>query len=96
MTDSTLIKPLFLDDPKAPEIFASLLVGAASDGSNARLTFASARVNHETNPGPVTNVVNLRIVMTIPAARDMVALLSQFLAGAAFNATGKPDGQSLQ
>jgi hypothetical protein len=85
-----------LDDPHAPEFFASYLAGAAYDAPNVRLTFASVRVNHTTNPGPMNAVVNARLVMSIPAARLMCNFLNQFLQTAELNATQKPPDQSVQ
>lgn len=86
----------FVDDPKAPEYFASALAGVAFDHPNVRLTFASARVNHATNPGPVNIVVNARIVMSIQAAKQMVELLDGFLKAAELNTVQKPQDQRIQ
>jgi hypothetical protein len=86
----------FVDDPKAPEYFASLIAGVAFDHPNVRLTFASARVNHAATPGPVNVVVNARIVMSIQSAKQMVELLDGFLRSAELNVAQKPQDQSIQ
>ena len=86
----------FVDDPKAPEVFASFMIGAAFDNPNIRMTFVSTRVNHESSPGPVNNVANLRVVMSIPSAIQMVKFLTSFLAAAELNATQKPQEQTFQ
>jgi hypothetical protein len=85
-----------LDDLTAPEFFASYLVGAAYDGPNVRLTFASTRVRHTTNTAPPVPVVNARIVMSVPSAKQMVEFLGKFLNAAELNAVQKPENQSIQ
>lgn len=95
MTDSVnSIKTI--DNQQAPEFFASFLAGAAFDNPNVRLTFASARADHSTSPGPVNNVVNLRVVMSVAQATAMVDFLQIFLSAAQLNATQQPQGQPLQ
>lgn len=91
MTESS-----FVDDPKAPEFFASFIKGAAFDAPNVRLTFASARVDHSITPGHVNTVANVRIVMSIPALRNMYEFLGKFLATAELNAAQKPPDQVMQ
>jgi hypothetical protein len=85
----------FIDNPHAAEIFASFMTGAAFDGPNIRMTFASSRVNHESNPGPVNNVVNARLIMSIQSAQGMVDFLQRFLASAQLNATERPPESPL-
>jgi hypothetical protein len=82
--------PQFVDDPHAPEFFVSFIAGTAFDGPNIRLTFASSRVDHSIAPGPIKNVANVRIVMSIQAAQNMRDFLSSFLSTAELNATQKP------
>ena len=96
MTEPAQILPAFIDDPKAPEVFASFVSGVAFDGPNIRITFSSSRVNHVTTPGPVNNVVNLRLVMSIQSVQNMVGFLNEFLKTAELNATQKPQDQILQ
>lgn len=89
-------KPVFfIDDPHAPEIFASFLTGAAFDGPNVRLSFVSSRVNHENSPGTVNNVVNGRVVMSIQSAKQMIVFLQGFLESAALNEISKPPDAHL-
>jgi hypothetical protein len=95
MTEVTAA-PVIVDDLSAPEFFASFIAGAAFDSPNVRLTFVSSRVSHVTTPAPVNNVVNVRIVMSIPAAQQKCKFLSGFLQSADLNATQKPPEQSLQ
>jgi hypothetical protein len=86
----------YVDNPHAPEFFASFIAGAGFDHPNVRLTFASTRINHAATPGPVNNVVNVRVVMSIPSAIQMVRFLQDFLASAQLNATAPPPDKPLQ
>jgi hypothetical protein len=86
----------FIDNPHAPEFFVSHIAGGAYDDPNVHLTFASTRVSHQVTPGPTNTVVNLRIVMSIPAAVQMAAFLQEFLSAARLNATQKPAEQPMQ
>lgn len=69
----------FLDNPHAPEMYVDGCCGAAFMGGNLRLTFESARVNHETSPGPVMRVVVGRLVMSLGAAEVLRSLLNSYL-----------------
>ena len=96
MTPVPQVKPTYVDDPQAPEIFASFINGIAFDGPNARMTFACSRVNHENTPGNVSTVVNLRLVMSIDSAINMADFIKRFLETAALSQASKPADQSLQ
>ena len=85
-----------LNDPKAPEFFASYLAGAGFDGPNVRLAFVSARATHDAKNPNVDHVVSNRIVMSVESAKQMCVFLSNFLNGAELNATQKPPEQPLQ
>lgn len=89
---------LLVDDPHAPEFFASALTGAGFDGPNIRMTFESARHSHEADPArtAINRVVNVRVVMSIPQAIQMVGFLQNFLANATLNQTQKPPDQPMQ
>lgn len=69
----------FLDDPHAPETFATEATGFFLVGGNVAITFASMRVNHEATPGPVNRVVSARIVLPLSAAQQLVVGLNDFL-----------------
>lgn len=69
----------FIDNPHAPEVFADEATGIASFNGAIRLTFESARVNHETSPGPVNRVVVGRLVMPIGSAERLRDLLTDYL-----------------
>jgi hypothetical protein len=64
-------------------------------GRHARavsITFATARVDHRTSPGPVHRVVIGRVVMTVAGAQDLAENLFDFLAK--HGLTRRPDPQS--
>ena len=69
----------FLDNPHAPEYFASGVSGFLVNLGNIHITFESARVNHLTNPAPVNRVVIARIVMPVAGAQALALGLYDFL-----------------
>jgi hypothetical protein len=70
----------FIDDPHAPEFFASDVCGLFLSGdTNIVITFESCRVDHATSPGPVNRVVVARVVLPISAAQNLVVGLNAFL-----------------
>jgi hypothetical protein len=69
----------FVDNPHAPEIFASGIAGVFRTGDNIAVTVESARVDHATTPGPVNRVVVGRVVLTVAAAQALVLSLNGFL-----------------
>lgn len=70
----------FIDNPHAPEVFASEACGFCVQGGNIVTTFASARVDHVSTPGPVNRVVIGRLVMPAGAAHALATELLNFLA----------------
>ena len=69
----------YVDNPHAPEFFAADAAGFMMGAGVIHFTYCTPRVNHEANPGPVSRVVNLRVVMTIPGAVALAAGLNAFL-----------------
>ena len=69
----------FMDDPHAPEFFASEASGFFVNEGVVHITFESARVNHERTPGPVKRVVIGRLAMPIPAMQRLAIGLYDFL-----------------
>lgn len=69
----------FVDDPKAPEFFASDAMGYFLADGNLSITFASNRVNHVGQPGPINRVVMARVVMPVAAAQRLALSLYDFL-----------------
>ena len=69
----------FLDNPHAPEVFASSVTGFANVLGNIAITFESVRIDHSTSPGPVNRVVIARLIMPISAAQGFVLGLNDYL-----------------
>jgi hypothetical protein len=67
--------PVFVDDPKAPEFFATGMSGCWVNEGNIHLTFEAVRVNHVTTPGPVNRVVVVRLILPILATQRLVVAL---------------------
>ena len=71
--------PALIDNPFAPEVFATGFAGLANLNGVIVLTLESARCDHARQPPSVDRVVVGRIVLTSAAAQDLVAGLHQFL-----------------
>lgn len=71
--------PALIDNPFAPEIFATGFAGLANLNGVIVLTLESARCDHTRQPPSVDRVVVGRIALTSAAAQDLVAGLNQFL-----------------
>ena len=69
----------FIDNPMAPDIYADEAVGFFVTGGVVKITIAASRVNHSTNPSPVSRVVIGRLVMPMQAAQGLAAGLFNFL-----------------
>ena len=73
-----LLPPL-IDNPLAPEFFADEATGFFIHQGNLSITFSSARVDHRSNPGPVSRVVVGRVVLPIAAVAGLAVGLYDFL-----------------
>ena len=71
--------PAIVDNPFAPEIFATGFAGLANLSGVIILTLESARCDHARQPPGIDRVVVGRIALTSSAAQDLVAGLNQFL-----------------
>ncbi|MBV8191486.1 MAG: hypothetical protein JO339_29895 [Alphaproteobacteria bacterium] len=69
----------FIDNPLAPDIFADEAIGFFINQGTVKITFASARVNHVSSPGPVNRVVVGRLVMSVEGAQHLAVGLFDFL-----------------
>jgi hypothetical protein len=98
MTQKAPEKPpvVFVDDAHAPEFFASEAVGFGVLAGVIHITFASTRINHESSPGPINRVVNLRLVMPTPGAQGLVAGLYDFLKNHGLDPVPKPETSKMQ
>src|SRR5215471_5947077 len=73
------VLPPLIDNPLAPEFFADEATGFFIHQGNLSITFSSARVDHRSNPGPVSRVVVGRVVLPIAAAAGLAVGLHDFL-----------------
>lgn len=77
--NSDQVDTTFVDNPHAPEMFASNVSGLFLTGGNVAVTLESSRVDHGTSPGPINRVVIGRVVLTMPAAQALAVGLNAFL-----------------
>lgn len=69
----------FVDNPIAPEIFASAATGFSASNGNITITLESLRADHSDSPGPVYRTVVSRIVMPAAGAQGLAVGLFDFL-----------------
>jgi hypothetical protein len=89
--------PVFLiDNPNAPEFFASEALGFFLHGGTVHITFASPRASHTADPSPINRVVNLRVVLPIQGAQSLAMGLYDFLKTQGLDPAAKPPGLPVQ
>lgn len=86
----------FIDNPHAPEVLATGIAGFWLYQGNAHITLESARINHETTPGPLNRVVIARLVMPISTAQNLAAGLYDFLKTNGYDPVPQPDISQMQ
>ncbi|HEY2048857.1 MAG TPA: hypothetical protein VGH03_05915 [Caulobacteraceae bacterium] len=69
----------FIDNPHAPEVFASNVSGFAHVAGNIVITLESVRIDHSADPGPVNRVVVGRLMLPVNAAQGLVVGLNDYL-----------------
>jgi hypothetical protein len=69
----------FIDNPEAPEVFASAATGFFVANGNITITFESARADHAESPGPVFRTVVARVVIPAQGAQALAIGLFDFL-----------------
>ncbi len=77
--------PRLIDDPHAPEFFATSCCGFSIGQGHVTLTFESARCNHFDPNCGMSRVVVGRIVLPIQAAQALVIELNTSLQRSGFN-----------
>jgi hypothetical protein len=77
--------PKLIDDPHAPEFFATSCCGFSIGQGHVTLTFESARCNHFDPQCAMSRVVVGRIVLPIQAAQALVIELNTSLQRSGFN-----------
>jgi hypothetical protein len=76
---ATASPPPLIDNPLAPEFYADEATGFFIHQGNLSITFSSARVDHKSDPGPVSRVVVGRVVLPVGAAAGLAVGLYDFL-----------------
>jgi hypothetical protein len=79
------VLPKGIDDPTAPEFFASGCCGFSIGQGHVTLTFESVRCNHFDANGAMTRVVVGRVVMPVQAAQALVLELNNSLQRSGFS-----------
>ena len=69
----------FLDNPHAPDVYASDVSGFFVLNGNVVVTLESARPNHASAPGDINRVVIARLVLPVAAAQSLAMGLFDFL-----------------
>ncbi len=77
--------PRLIDDPHAPEFFATSCCGFSIGQGHVTLTFESARCNHFDPKCSMNRVVVGRIVLPVQAAQALVIELNNSLQRSGFN-----------
>jgi len=81
----------FIDNPHAPDVFASAATGFFNLEGPIMVTFEAPHVNHETSPGPISRVVIGRLVMPASGAYGLATGLFNFLKAQGFDFS-QPEG----
>lgn len=74
-----------LDNPHAPDAFATDAAGFSLISGNVGVTFITTKVDHSASPPELTGVVVGRLVMPIEGVQRLVLGLSDFLKGRGFD-----------
>jgi len=86
--------PPLVDNPFAPEVFADEAAGFFLQNGNLSITFSSVRVNHRSDPGPVSRVVVGRLVLPASGAVGLAVGLYDFLKQVGIDPARPDPGQS--
>jgi hypothetical protein len=85
-------KLTLLDNPYARDMFADEVVGCYSVHNTFRITFASAKADHTTDPASKSRVVIGRLVMPLAALDDFHKMLTTVLNNKKAQAPGSEVG----
>lgn len=70
---------LVVDSQAAPTVFVESAAGWISSHGNVHITFACPKADHSPAGNPVTQLVNLRIIMPMVEAQSFAASLYDYL-----------------
>jgi hypothetical protein len=68
-----------IDNPHAPDAFATDVVGYSLVAGNVGVTFVTTRLDHSVSPAQATGVVIGRLVMPVDGAQRLAMGLLEFL-----------------
>jgi hypothetical protein len=80
----------FLDNPAAPDVFATNATGFVNLGGAIGITFETLKVHHGEPAGALTRTVIGRVVMPIGGAQALAVGLYNFLAENNLTPNGRP------
>lgn len=87
-------KVVFLENPHAPDVFASTLHGVSRRHGNIHMAFATERFNHSANERTVPVIG--RLVMPIEGVESMVVLLYGLLRDMGIDPLASPPKDQVQ
>jgi hypothetical protein len=97
MAEETRPPPAFIDDPHAPEVFATTAAGFFNlHGSSIVITLETLKSDYATNPGTLSRVVVGRLIMPPHGAHALAVGLFDFLKTQGFDFSAPGDPQSVQ
>lgn len=86
----------FIDNPLAPELFASEPVGFFLHNGVVTITFSSTHADHQGQPGEKSRVVVGRMVLPVHGAQALAAGLYDFLKKMGADPVPRDEKQNLQ
>lgn len=89
-------EPRFIDNPHAPETFATEVSGFFNLGGSIVLTLETLKSDYGVEGGEVSRVVVHRLVMPAQAAHSLAVGLFDFLKKQGFDPADSADAPSVQ
>jgi hypothetical protein len=86
----------FMDNPHAPDVFATNACGFFNLNGSIMITFEAAHVDHSKSPGPINRVVIGRLVMPASGAQSLALGLYNFLQQQGLDPSAAPADVSVQ
>ena len=96
MAEETRPPPAFIDDPHAPEVFATTAAGFFNLHGSIVITLETLKSDYATNPGTLSRVVVGRLIMPPHGAHALAVGLFDFLKTQGFDFSAPGDPQSVQ
>jgi len=90
MADKKTTDIAFVDNPNAPELYASGATGFFVSNGAITITLESVRADHGSDAGPLSRVVVGRLVMPVAGAQGLAIGLFDFLEKQGFKYERQP------